>query len=135
MTNEELDEARAKEAWRIYMFHHNERPKGANAHRVAAEIAARLAREGWTPPDPVDPDVLAYREWFTADRCTLSPSVRISLDRGDYDKIEVAKAYLAGARMAREQKQERAMVLVEKVVGFGLFCAAWGAMLVWVLFL
>ena len=42
---EQLDEARAKEAWRIYMFHHNKRPRGEDEYRVPAEIAARLARE------------------------------------------------------------------------------------------
>ena len=40
-----LDEAWAEEAWRIYMFHHNEPPKAENEHRVPATIAARLARE------------------------------------------------------------------------------------------
>lgn len=52
MTNEELDNAREIEAIRIYdLEQHN--PKG---HGVA-RIAARLAREGWTPPEPVDPDL------------------------------------------------------------------------------
>jgi hypothetical protein len=54
MTNEELDKARADEAWRIYTG-------GPKTDRLAA-IAARLAREGWTPPEPVDPDVLSVRE-------------------------------------------------------------------------
>jgi hypothetical protein len=48
MTNEELDNARAEEAWNIY----NRERKGD-----VSAIAARLAREGWTPPVPVDPDL------------------------------------------------------------------------------
>jgi hypothetical protein len=108
MTNEELDEARAKEAWRIY---------GGGMPSLAT-IAARLAREGWTPPEPVDPDVLAYREWRKSahlDGCSLSSMGRICLARGDYDGDSEAQAYLAGARMARAQEQERAEVLVEYV--------------------
>jgi hypothetical protein len=53
MTNEELDDAREIEAIRIYELEQND-PKG---HGVA-RIAARLAREGWTPPVPVDPDLV-----------------------------------------------------------------------------
>ena len=45
MTNEELDNARAEEAWKIFK------------HENVAAVAARLAREGWTPPVPVDPDL------------------------------------------------------------------------------
>jgi len=48
MTNEELDEVRAEEAWNII--------KGSGDQDVAL-IAARLAREGWTPPVVVDPDL------------------------------------------------------------------------------
>lgn len=49
MTNEELDTARAEEAWNIY---NRERSGDVSA------IAARLAREGWTPPKVVvDPDI------------------------------------------------------------------------------
>jgi len=88
------------------------RQNRAGECELLSHYIIEVTREGWKPPEPVDPDVLAFREWFTADRCTLSSSVRISLDRGDYDKIEVAKAYLAGARMAREQEQERAKFLV-----------------------
>jgi hypothetical protein len=83
MTPEELDEARAKEAWRIY--------DGGGIHTPpSAIIAARLAREGWMPPEPVDPDVLAFREWIYQN------------NRANHED-----AYLAGARMARAQEQER----------------------------
>ena len=48
MTNEELDKARAEEAW-------SDHYKGDG--RDPTVIAARLAREGWIPPVPVDPDI------------------------------------------------------------------------------
>ena len=92
MSPEELDEARAKEA-------------GGDPVK-----AARLAREGWTPPEPVvDPDVLAFREWGAADSKADGWTGGATLHRqGYFDLSEVAKAYLAGARMAREQERERA---------------------------
>ena len=85
-----LDDARALEALRIC----EKRPSGVT-FRELAETAARLAREGWTPP--VDPDAVAFREWWESKASTHRPR----------------DAYLAGARMAREQEQERAKVLVE----------------------
>lgn len=48
MTNEELDKARAEQAWSEHY---------ADGGRDVSAIAARLAREGWTPPEPVDPDL------------------------------------------------------------------------------
>jgi hypothetical protein len=107
MTNEELDRARAQEARRIF----DEAPSGVPGH--VATIAARLAREGWTPPEPVDPDVLAFREWAA----TAWPLGSEAALRGHMDTTQYAEAYLAGARMAREQEQERAEVLVEYVRG------------------
>ena len=94
MTNEELDEARAKEA-------------GGDPVK-----AARLAREGWTPPKPVDPDVLAFREWYAGEWPLQTGE---SILAGAWDHCIAATGYLAGARMAREQEQERAQVLVEYV--------------------
>lgn len=49
MTNEELDCARATEAVRLRLL------PGLWQHETV--IAARLAREGWTPPAAVDPDI------------------------------------------------------------------------------
>jgi len=49
MTNEELDNARVKEAQRLFLDGSDESP--------TILIAARLAREGWTPPVGVDPDL------------------------------------------------------------------------------
>jgi hypothetical protein len=88
---EQLDEARAKEAWRLF----------STDGPPAVTIAARLAREGWTPPEPMDPDVLAFREWCKSALYSAA------------DDSMTAQAYLAGARMAREQERERAEVLVE----------------------
>jgi hypothetical protein len=85
MTPVELDKATADEAWRLL-----------EEGQDVAVIAARLAREGWKPP-PVDPDVLAFGDWW------------VSPDGNHHPR----NAYLAGARMAREQERERAKVLVE----------------------
>lgn len=57
MTNEELDKARAEEAVRLWLL----MPGGPD---VLGQIAARLAREGWTPPP--DSDVLLVREMLAA---------------------------------------------------------------------
>ena len=96
MTPEELDQWRGREARRL----RREYPEEATE-----VIAARLAREGRTPPEPepVDPDVLAFREWESAQwpayTCTQA-------------------AFLAGARMATERERERAKVLVEYIQGY-----------------
>jgi hypothetical protein len=100
MTHEELDKATADEAWRLL----------EEGQDVVA-IAARLAREGWKPPEPVDPDVLAYREWEAGS--AIDPIYRDKALAGEWDHYPSAKAFVAGARMAREQEQERAKVLVE----------------------
>lgn len=111
MTNEELDEARAKEAQRLWEC-------GQEAGSSSWVVAARLAREGWTPPKPVDPDVLAWREWAAKDWAELYASEVDDVQRGNRDDCPIAKAYLAGARMAREQERERAKVLVEYVEAY-----------------
>jgi len=97
MTPEELDEARAKEAERLWS---SGDPNDPTIPDIAT-VAARLARENWTPPEPepVNPDIWAFMEWWGS-------------EEGDGDP---QRAYLAGARMAREQERERAKVLVEYV--------------------
>ena len=83
-----------------------------NTFSFLAQIAARLARENWTPPEPVvDPDVLAFREWMVA--TSGNPEYREEVRAGKWDRSVSALGFLAGARMAREQEQERAKVLVE----------------------
>ena len=102
MTPEELDEARAIEAQRRW----------ATSEQTGSSswvVAARLAREGWTPP--VDPDLLACREWMISQPC--SPDYREAVLAGKWDLGTDTTAFLAGARMAREREQERARVLVE----------------------
>ena len=84
MKPEELDKATADEAWRLLQ-------EGQDV----AVIAARLAREGYRLPPPVDPDVLAYREW---DKQSALANHK--------------DAFLAGARMAREQERKRRSGLV-----------------------
>jgi len=115
MTPEELDWAIGREALRIC----EERPGGLKFGELA-RTAARLAREGWTPPEPVDPDVLAYREWM--DTNPLKP--RPATEQNRYDNL-LCEVFVQGARMAREQEQERAKVLVEYVTrlvdGFFLY--------------
>ncbi|MCA6276579.1 MAG: hypothetical protein IM662_02320 [Phenylobacterium sp.] len=108
---EQLDEARGKEALR----------EADEANRYftfleVATLAARRAREGWTPPEPVDPDVLAFREWGAADCEADGWTAGATLHRqGHFDLSEGAAAFLAGARMAREQEQERAKVLEDNL--------------------
>jgi hypothetical protein len=112
MTNEELDEATAKEAYELWCRDQPDGTKGYAPVQVAIR-AARLAREGWTPPEPaVDPDILAFREWGER-RFGVNTASAYRL--GDCDDTAIADAYLAGARMAREQERERAGPLVEFV--------------------
>ena len=99
---EQLDEARAEEAYRQWQ---EDGCQGDDTLDVAA-IAARLARENWTPPEPeVDPDVLAFREWAAKDWVERYPAEVDDVRRGNRDGCDIAKAFLAGARMAREQER------------------------------
>ena len=95
MTPEELDKAAGREAWRLL-----------EEGQDVAVIAARLAREGYKPPPPVDPDVLAFREWM--DTNPLKP--RPATEQNRYDSL-LCEVFVQGARMAREQAQERAKAL------------------------
>ena len=92
MTNEELDEARGAEAYRVW----GERP--AEDSQTVAHVAARLAREGWTPPEPVSDDVLAMRAWLKDNTAHIGPYV----DGGSADGVSQARAYLAGCTRGRE---------------------------------
>ena len=92
MTPEQLDRARAEEAKRLW------REQGAplSGSHVPIEIAARLAREGWTPPAPISPRLRAAREWL---------KVNMGLDQGFldsdiYDDCDSSRAFLAGAAWA-----------------------------------
>ena len=71
-------------------------------------LIVEITREGWKPPEPVvDPDLLAFRKWLAE----WNPSVRVTALDGEWDFTSHAQAYLAGARMAREQERERAEAL------------------------
>ena len=75
--------------------------------------------ENWTPPEPVvDPDVLAWREWETRAGC--SDDYRKAVLAGKWDHSVNARVFLAGARMAREQEQERAKGLVDLLTPAGI---------------
>jgi hypothetical protein len=103
MTPEELDKATADEAWRLL-----------EEGQDVAVIAARLAREGYTPPEPVDPAVLAYREWAVSHTGTpATPATRASMLAGGWDRSLSAIGFVAGFRAARKQEQEAAVALVE----------------------
>jgi hypothetical protein len=99
MTNEELDEARAKEAWRKC-----DALGFGKDYESPTVIAARLAREGWMPPPPpVDPDLIAVRELLS--RAERSEAIRQNYLNGRYDThswVESALvAYKAGKEAAR----------------------------------
>ena len=90
MINEQLDEARCKEAFRLW---------DPNTDiSLLAKIGARLAREGWTPPERVDPDLLAAREWLKINSNHKSAYI----DVGAADTHPPIRAYLAGCTRGRE---------------------------------
>jgi hypothetical protein len=98
-TNEQIED----EAHRRF----DENPCTPLAHYII-----EVTREGWAPPEPVDPDVLAWRRWAVTSGLGYLPSATTA---GTWDQSESAIGFLAGARMAREQERERAEVLVEYV--------------------
>lgn len=55
MTYDELDRARATEATLIW----KNASQSTLPHLGIAETAARLAREGWVPPDPLEAEIRA----------------------------------------------------------------------------
>ena len=78
---------------------------------LLADFIIEVMREGWTPPEPVEPDVLAFREWFAHLPGRLNHR---SVLAGSWDLSDDARAYLAGARMAREQERERAKEVLDQ---------------------
>ena len=95
MTPEELDWAIGREALRIC----EERPGGLKFGELA-RTAARLAREGYRPPPPVDPDLLAVREisakQFEGAEAVVSADIRLGKYDGDAVLICALAAYKAG---------------------------------------
>ncbi len=84
MTNEELDEVRAEEAWNIIK---------RNEDQDVALIAARLAREGWTPPVVVDPD--------------LAEAITLAKGFGMAHYIPVLEGIKRGRELERAEAQPR----------------------------
>jgi hypothetical protein len=93
MTNEELDWAIGREALRIC----EERPSGLKFGELA-RTAARLAREGWTPPErPVDPDLLAVRRLLAEEY----PRLAKEMLAGERDHITHNQRFLAGYKAGK----------------------------------
>lgn len=108
LTDKELDEARAKTAWEAYL------PKvtrlgGAivpiqwddcqHEVRQALILAARLAREGWTPHP--DPDVLLAREVIANRPC--KPETRDMVLAGELDDYEAVQIAVDAIKAARAE--------------------------------
>jgi hypothetical protein len=99
MTPEELDKARSDEAWRIWERQPDSLPE-------TATIAARLAREGWAPPEPVDPDLLVVREIMAEEYEKAGwPALAKSAREGKLDEHRYMRGalivYKAGKEAAR----------------------------------
>jgi hypothetical protein len=88
MTPEQLDEARADEAWRIT-------PAEREFVKNAMITAARLAREGWTPTDP---DLIEAREIASLVRGNNADSIRA----GNWDASGTMRIALAAIKRGRE---------------------------------
>lgn len=73
-----------------------------------------VVRENWIPPEPVDPDILAFREWAARRReANGSTDWASAYRQGRFDHTDFAQAYLAGAHMARERERARARKYVD----------------------
>jgi hypothetical protein len=70
-----------------------------------------VIREGWKPPEPVDPDVLAVRGVLAL--ISNSQSIHNGYRDGRYDDDRSFQMALAAYKAGREQEQERAKVLLE----------------------
>jgi hypothetical protein len=86
MTDEELDRARASQAI-------SDAREYENIPEMCAR-AARLAREGWLPPAPIDPAVLACRE-LLSEMFVTDQYVNGEADTSSHMKAALA-AYNAG---------------------------------------
>lgn len=91
----------------------NDAIDSAEDYKPLEHFVIEVVCEGWKPPEPVDPDLLAFRWWF-ANRLTFIGDRERAM-AGHYDKCSNAQAYLAGYRVATERERERAKVLVEYI--------------------
>jgi len=89
MTNEELDQARVDEAFRVIK---------EDARKNLSLEVARIAREGWTPPVAVDPDLA---EAATVGRSTIYGS---TLDLA-FDAIKRGRELERAALQPKEGEQ------------------------------
>jgi len=89
MTDDELDKARAEEALRLVKM------KYKNSGFVgdsALHIAARLAREGWMPVDPLLLEARAIVE------AVVPPAYAKKVKTGEWDGVPIIEATLAALR-------------------------------------
>ena len=89
MTNEELDQARVAEANRV------------TGPQALTLTIARLAREGWMPPE--DPDLILARGVVAG----FWPNYASGYLSGNYDTDPILQAVLAGIKLGREQADTR----------------------------
>jgi len=98
MKQEDLRSARIAEARRRAFL--------VNDDSTSAEHLADLYETNWHPPKPVDPDLLAAREWAHADYPVSGRYDRSGYLSGLYDGSAEVRAYLAGAQHARAEVAE-----------------------------
>lgn len=103
MTDADLDEARANEAW-------EQLNRTGWPHEAAvAVVAARLAREGWTPPAPDDPLLPEAREILVKTWANADTKARVV--QGDFDNNLTLLCALSGLRrgieLGKEQERNR----------------------------
>lgn len=82
MTDEELDRARAIEAYRVV---YGDVGEAGGKFTIMAGVAARLAREGWMPPDPLEDEIERLRHTLGirwADEAIGMTYLRKALERG-----------------------------------------------------
>lgn len=119
MTDDQLDQARADEALRICREDADKRgvPYAAILPAYFASTAARLAREGWTPPDPL---LLEARRIMAA-YCQDTHGAPYAYMSGSADDGPWVQVALLGVRRGIElgREQERGGLLA----GEGRICA------------
>ena len=101
MTDEELDQARAAEAWCLHVALPGDQRLISNP----ALIAARLAREGWTP---VDPDLVEAREVCARRVHAEAPDIAKGYRDGDFD--DQSNVLCARFGIARGRELERQLI-------------------------
>jgi len=97
MTPEELDKATGREAWRQWLEGvSGEITLTVENFREVATIAARLRREGYTPP-PVDPDLLEVRRLLAEEY----PRLAKEMLAGERDHNTHNQRFLAGYKAGK----------------------------------